>query len=195
MVGPSDMENTVPPVFQVHWSLVPPEEAGGFTSSDCQLLAIWPAPANHDVCFENAGFDLFADNDDGWDRAAEELLRRVIENLSQLGALKLMSEPLRENPPWYLRPFRAGEELVLLEQALLPMQDDSLPMFHARFGDHGAALRTGSGHFLLWINLPDTGLNVSEFVRRTAEPWPVHETGLRWPALLPGQVSGGHASG
>lgn len=62
------------PRFQVHWSLVCQNEAGGLVPRDCRLLAIWPAPVNHDVCFKEAGFSLFGDNDADWDQAAERLL-------------------------------------------------------------------------------------------------------------------------
>ena len=103
---------------------------------DCRLLAIWPAPVNHDVCFKEAGFSLFGDNDADWDQAAERLLARVVGILSRHGAPKLVSKPLRDNLPWYLRPFRAARELPLIEQALLPMRLDFLPQFHARFGEN-----------------------------------------------------------
>jgi hypothetical protein len=171
--------------FQVHWSPVPSEEAGELASPGCRLLAIWPVPVNHDACFAEAGFTLFGDNDETWDRAAEDLLRRVIENLSRFGAVKQVSPRLRDNPPWYLRLFRAGRELPLQQQALFPMHWDSLPLFHARFGDGGAALWTGNGHFLLWVSLPDSGPDAAEFVAMAAQPWPVVETRLRWAALLP----------
>lgn len=154
-------------------------------SPDCRLLAIWPAPVNHDACFAEAGFTLFGDNDEAWDQAAENVLSRVIAALSRFGAARLVSTPLRDQPPWYLRPFRAGRELPLRQQALWPMQWDSLPPFHACFGKGGATLRTGNGHFLLWVNLPDGAPASSEFVTTVAEPWPVVETGLRWRALLP----------
>lgn len=140
---------------------------------------------NHDACFEAAGFTLFGDNDDDWDRAAEDVLRQVIERLSELGASKLVSDPLKDHAPWYLRLFRTGEELPFLQQTLLPMQDDPLPGFHAQFGRDGAALQTGSGHFLLWITLPETRPNPSEFVRSVAERWEVVESRLRWSPLLP----------
>ena len=175
----------VPPAFQIHWSLVPAGEAASLASPGCRLLAVWPAPVNHDACFTAAGFTLFGDNDEEWDRSAERLLWRVIEDLSRSGAVRLVSAPLKRNPPWYLRLFQAGRELPLLQQALLPMQWDSLPPFHVRFGDDGVALRTGSGHFLLWISLPDNE-PISEFMERIAEPWAVVETRLRWGALLPG---------
>jgi hypothetical protein len=176
---------STPPTFQIHWSPVPSEDAGGLASPDCRLLAIWPAPVNHDVCFEEAGFTLFGDNDEEWDNAAEEVLRRVIENLSRFGAVKHVSKPLRDNPPWYLRLFQTSRELPLQQQALWPTHSDSLPTFHARFGDSGAALWTGNGHFLLWIRLPDVGPDAAEFVRTIAEPWTIVETRLRWAALLP----------
>lgn len=173
------------PSFQIHWSLVAPNDAEGLVSRDCRLLAIWPAPVNHDVCFEHAGFTLFGDNDADWDRAAEGLLERVLEKLRRYGDPNLVSTPLRDNPPWYLRPFRAGRQLPMLEQALLPMHLDDLPEYHARFGERGAALRTGSGHFLLWVALPDAEKQILEFVKEVAKPWPIHETELRWVILLP----------
>jgi hypothetical protein len=179
------MPASPPPAFQVHWSLVPQDEAGDLVPRDCRLLAIWPAPVNHDVCFKEAGFSLFGDNDAAWDQAAERLLGRVLEILSRYGHPKLVGKQLRDNPPWYLFPFRAIRELPLLEQALLSMHLDSLPQFHTRFGEGGAALRTGSGHFLLWITLPDGGEQAFDIVREAAEPWPICGTALRWAILLP----------
>ena len=173
------------PTFQIHWCIVPPDEAAGLVSTRVRLLALWPAPVNPDLCFETAGFTLFGDNDEDWDHAAEELLQRVIERLCRFGAVKLLSRPLLNSPPWYLRPFRAERELTLHEQALLPMQYDSLPAFHALFGDGGVALRTGDGHFLLWIGLPEEESEASEFVGDVAGPWPMFETPLRCQALLP----------
>ena len=49
--------------FQIHWSLVPATEAMDLAPPGHRLLAIWPAPVNHDVCFKAAGFTLFGDND------------------------------------------------------------------------------------------------------------------------------------
>lgn len=155
------------------------------TSPDCRLLAVWPAPVNHDVCFKEAGFTLFGDNDEDWDKAAEDLLRRVLDSLSRFGTEKYLSEPLKNNPPWYLRLFRPAQKLPLQQQALLPMHWDSLSSCHVQFGNNGAALWTGNGHFLLWISLPNAGPDASEFVKSIAGPWPVVETKLRWAILLP----------
>jgi hypothetical protein len=179
------MTASLPPAFQIHWSPVPSNDAGDLAPPGCRLLAIWPAPVNHDACFEAAGFTVFGDNDEDWDKAADEVLSRVIKTLSRLGAVNRISKPLREQPPWYLRLFRTGQDLPLQQQALLPMQWDSLPLFHARFGDRGAALRTGNGHFLLWVSLPDDGPDAANFVNSVAGAWPIVETGLRWAALLP----------
>lgn len=173
-------------MFQVHWSPIPSEDAKTLTSAGSHLLAIWPAPVAYDVCFKEAGFTLFGDNDDEWDRAAEKLLCRVIENLSHLGAVDLVSKPLKASPPWYLRPFQARRQLPLRKQALLPMSWDSLPQFHAQFGNDGAALRTSGGHFLLWVSLPEVGPGPAEFVKSVAMPWPTVQTTLRWSILLPG---------
>jgi hypothetical protein len=179
------MSPACPSEFHVHWSPVPAGEAADLPPPGCRLLAVWPAPVNHDACFQAAGFTLFGDNDETWDQAAENLLHRVLAHLSRLGAPTLASPALRDDPPWYLRPFRTGQELPLPQQALLPMLDDALPGFHAHFGREGAALRTGSGHFLLWISLPDNGSDPAGFVRTIAAPWKVVETALRWAPLLP----------
>ena len=173
------------PAFQIHWSVVPSDDAGELAPPDCQLLAVWPAPVNHDACFEAAGFTLFGDNDEEWDRAAEDVLARVIVHLSLSGTSRLVSAPLRDDQPWYLRPFRTGRELPLFQQALSPMLEDSLPWFHAQFGRDGAALRTGGGHFLLWITLPIGGKSPPEFVQAVTQRWEVVETCLRWNILLP----------
>ncbi len=129
---------------------------------------------------------MFADNDAAWDHAAQGLLARVINNLSLIGAPRLVSLPLRDEPPWYKRVLQSSRELPRLEQALWPMQEDSLPWFHARFGDGGTALRTGGGHFLLWITLPDSGPEPEQFARKVAQPSDIFETRLRWAPLLPG---------
>ena len=179
------MTASVPTAFQIHWSLVPAEDAHALALPGCRLLAIWPAPVNHDVCFAEAGFTLFGDNDEVWDKAAEGVLQHVIESLSRFGAARQIGKPLRDNPPWYLRLFRTGRELPLQQQALWPMHWDSLPAFHARFGDGGAELRTGNGHFLLWVSLPDAGSVAPEFVRDIAGPRTAIETKLRWAVLLP----------
>lgn len=177
-----------PPSFHIHWSSVLPGDVKGLASSDHQLFAVWPAPVNHDACFKEAGFTLFGDNDEDWDVAAEELLRRVIDDLSRFGPVRYLSEPLRNNPPWYLRLFRSSIELSLQQQALLPMHWDSLPLFNVQFGSSGAALWTGNGHFLLWVRLPRGGGGGAEFVNRIAGSWPVVETELRWNCLLPAGV-------
>lgn len=60
------------------------------------------------------------------------------------------------------------------------------------FGDsfgavlHLAARREAGGIAgLLWVTLPDSGLEALEFVKAVSEPYPIHETALRWAILLP----------
>ncbi|MBN9304867.1 MAG: hypothetical protein BGO82_10845 [Devosia sp. 67-54] len=171
--------------FEIHWSRVPAEDAAAL-APDGRLLAIWPAPVNHDACFAAAGFTLFGDTDAAWDEAADGLLQRVIDALAQFGAATLLSKPLTARTSWYRRLFAAPRALPLVEQARLPMHWDSLPPFHARFGDDGAALRTGDGHVLLWVQLPPSAPDAAAFVRSVSALWPLAETTLRWQALLPG---------
>lgn len=171
--------------FHIHWSVVDEPAAAAYTQPNCDLIALWPAPVNHDVCFAEAGFANFGDNDQDWDLAAEGLLRRVISKLTAHGAANLMSQQLREHLPWYLRLFRSAEPLPLLEQVLQPIHWDSLTHCHITFGEQGAALRTGNGHFLLWLTMPrHEASSPSNFVNEVAGSTPVTRTELKWQALL-----------
>jgi hypothetical protein len=162
-----------------------PEEAGSVAAPGHHLIAIWPSPVNHDACFEQAGFTEFGDNDEEWDAQAEELLRRVIAQLSRFGSPVLLSKPLPMRRPWY-QVFKSSPPQPLLQQALLPMHWDSLPSFRAVFSPSTAELRTGSGHFLLWVSVPTALLaEPRAFVAEVAAPWPIQQTQLRWHTLLP----------
>lgn len=183
------MSVSQPPTFQIHWSPVARQEAPGLALPNSQLLAVWPAPVNHDVCFEHAGFTLFADNDAAWDQDAETLLARVIEYLSPFGQAVLVSKPLLDDVPWYRRPFQTPRILSVHQQALLPMQCDCLPAFYALFGNRRAALRTSDEHFLMWINLPLSGPDTTQLIKSISGTWPVHQPQLRWHALIPSFIS------
>jgi hypothetical protein len=178
--------------FTVHWSLVPPAVAG--SDDRTALVAVWPAPVNPDVCFEAAGFTYFGDMDGAWERHADGVLERLMAELAAYGEPRLVSAPLRTRPGVARRLLGdTGETLPLAEQIQAPMHDDSLPDAVVAFGSGGVALRTGSGHVLYWITLPE--VEAEDFTVRAlpqvAGDHPLHETALEWRHLLPG--AGVHA--
>lgn len=173
-------------LLRVHWSPVEPRFAPAYAPDGHELLALWPAPVNLDECFMAAGFADFADHEQAWDDAAEALLERVLHELESHGPARLLSPPLCDHVPWYLRPFREARPAPLLQQALQPMHWDSLPHFRARFGPGEVTLRTGNGHFLLWLTVPSAPIALHEaMVARVAAPWPATRTVLDWSPLLP----------
>jgi hypothetical protein len=170
--------------FTLHWSAASPVEKAKTPREGLTLLALWPAPVNPDVCFEEAGFDDFGDNDLAWDAQASALLERLLATLQIYGPAQLVSQPLVNALPWYIQPFKTPIAKTLREQIELPMQWDSLPPCQVVFGSSGAALRTGRGHYLFWVTLPETDkAAIEKFVACVAADVLVTQTCLNWARL------------
>ena len=179
--------------FRVHWSRVAPPLAAGHVPAAAALLAVWPSPANPDACFRAAGFADFGDADEAWDRAAGRLLERVVDELRAFGEPRLRSPALRPRRGWRDRLFgRAAPPATLLDQLGMPLHRDELPDATVEFGADGASLRTGSGHFLLWITLPEEAVPpfVARVLPRIAAPHPLVRTDLAWEHLLSAAPTG-----
>jgi hypothetical protein len=171
--------------FTVHWSQVGGDAARRYASEGSMLFALWPSPVNHDVCFGEAGFTAFADGDETWDAHANGLLTRLLAELSSYGQPHLVSKPAERHRPWYRRPFSTPESFDLREQIELPIQWDELPDCVVAFGESGVSLRTGSGHHIFWIVLPQReGSAFASMVDRVAASHPVVRTELRWESLV-----------
>lgn len=173
--------------FSVHWDWVEEPLPQVLALAPLHLLAVWPAPVNPDACFEAAGFTDFEDQDSAWDSEAEALLHRVVNHLSQLGTPSLHPPPQAPPVPWFRRFFtRKPRELSLMEAVELPLHWDSLPMARIDFGAHGVSLRTGQGHFLLWVTLPTAARQTAEsLLQAAAARHPVRRTHLHWRHLVP----------
>jgi len=171
--------------FTVHYSQVGGDVARRYASEGSLLFALWPSPVNHDVCFREAGFTDFADGDETWDAHADGLLTRLLAELSSYGQPHLVSKVAERHQPWYRRPFSTPESFDLREQIELPIQWDELPDCVVAFGESGVSLRTGSGHHIFWIVLPQReGSAFASMVDRVAASHPVVRTELRWESLV-----------
>jgi hypothetical protein len=164
--------------FTVHWSPVPGAEEGK------ALFALWPSPVDHDACFREAGFTDLGDTDEYWDANADGLLTCLLEALSRYGSSHLMSKPVEKYQSWYTRLFSKGEVFDLRGQILLPIQRDELPDCVVGFGESDVSLRTGGGHHLFWITMPNSeAASFPKLVQQVAASHPVARTELRWECL------------
>ncbi|MDB6031292.1 MAG: hypothetical protein JWM16_1630 [Verrucomicrobiales bacterium] len=171
---PHDMEP-----FRILWSPVPGAAPG------MEMFALWPSPVNDDVCFREAGFTDFGDGDENWEGNANDVLTRLLDDLSRYGPAHLVSAPVERHQPWYCRLFGNPEVYDLREQIELPMEWDELPDCIVAFGVAGATLRTGSGHHIFWITVPwADAASFPRLVERVAASHPIVRTGLRWEYLL-----------
>ncbi len=171
--------------MRVYWARV-----GGASAPDDGagriLGALWPAPVNLDACFEAAGETDFGDADLAWDEAAEELTRRLVAELSRYGAPRLLSEPVLNRGPWFLRPFRKPPAVDLVEQLQLAAHWDSLPPCRVAFGGSGVAVETGAGHQIYWLSLPaDAADDLESLAARIAGDAPLARKDLAWEHLRP----------
>jgi hypothetical protein len=165
--------------FTIHWSRVPKSD------ENMALFALWPSPVNHDVCFQQAGFTVFGDGDESWDTDAEGLLTRLLEVLSGYGVPQQTSKPAEKHRPWYRRPFSKPGILDFREQVELPLRWDDMPDCVARFGTSGVSLRTGRGHHIFWITMPDSeAASFPSIVARVAASHPIVQTDLKWEYLV-----------
>jgi hypothetical protein len=174
--------------FTLHWSPVRSTDARAQVPAGLSLFALWPAPVNADACFTAAGFTDFGDADADWEREADRVLDRLLEQLATFGTPELRSVPITPRERVISRLFRPVEPLPLRAQVELPMQWDSLPACVLAFGDRGVTLRTGHGHHLFWITLPDAGdpdaADAPTVIVQAAGSSPLLRTALDWQYLL-----------
>jgi hypothetical protein len=180
------------PPIRIHWSTVDPSLTPSLAPGDVRLVAVWPAPVNDDACFRQAGFTDFADADEAWDREADAFLQRAVDELSRYGPPRIR-EAAQPRRSWRQRLFGVRAPVPdLLETIRAPTDWDHLPDAVIDFGAAGATLRTGGGHLLLWITLPDAEMDafVADSMPRIAAPHPLIRTDLAWEHLLPAALSG-----
>jgi hypothetical protein len=179
-------------VFRIHWSTVDPRLTPRLAHGDGRLVPVWPAPVNDDACFRAAGFTDFADADEAWDREADRFLQRLVDELSRFGPprIRQAAEPRRS---WWQRLFGARSRAPdMLETIRAPADWDHLPDTVVEFGASPVTLRTGGGHLLLWLTIPDSEMDafVTDTLPGIAAPHPLVRTDLAWEHLLPAALRG-----
>jgi hypothetical protein len=172
-------------IESIHWGSIGVRCCHGEPGS---LFALWPGPVDHDLCFESAGFDRFADSDEAWDADFESILQGVLATLGSYGnpvvtgdrpvwKQSLVARLLRERAP----------ELGLPEQLALVSRDDQFGPCRLDFGlPVRAAIYVSDGHPIVWIWLHQTVASAWQSDLRTfAGGRNAIETTLRWDHLLP----------
>jgi hypothetical protein len=141
-----------------------------------RLWALWPSPVDHDLCFGQAGFSDFDDNDDAWHTAFAELINDL------LAALHAYGRPLLNAGSEY--PIERGRRRETLQEALLAAaSDDNFRPCTVSFGSPPRALvRTSDGHPILWIAL-ETGA-FDQLLALADHYGGAHKLELDWSKLL-----------
>lgn len=164
-----------------YWSLPDPTHITYPLAAGQQWLAIWPSPVNPDMCFEAAGWREFGDQDAAWEVDAAAFQARLLTALeAQFGAPQLLNTPLRSARKWWSR--QPAPPLALSEQVSLPMAWDHLPDCLLTFGTAGVSLRTGNGHHLYWLTLPQA-IEPTAWLSAVAGDFPLRRGEMRWAAL------------
>jgi hypothetical protein len=171
--------------FTIHWAPVTGAAADRFAAEKLRLLALWPAPVNDDKCFREAGFTEFGDADEQWEKHAGEMLTRLMADLAVHGTPRLLCQPVEKRRPWYGRLFSQPQYYDLREHLELSLRWDNIPDCVVGFGESEAQLRTGKGHHIFWITLPQrAGDLFGEVVPRIAGSHPFKRTDLHWECLI-----------
>lgn len=178
-----------PEIRRLHWSSVPDHLVREWSFAGGSSFAVWPAPVDHDACFENAGFRDFADTDEAWDKEFAGLLDKLLVVLNQAGRPIIRQSQQAEKAETLVgRVARIARRKAkatpsLSECVLLPARDDQFTACILDFGDPAEVrLRTSGGHPILWLCLTRQQ-NIDRILRELKADTPVQETVLDWAHL------------
>jgi len=166
----------------VYWSQVPDEAAPRLARAGKRLFALWPGPVDPGSCLEAAGCRDAAVSDERWELDAEAMLTRLLGELTRFGTPHLVSEPYPVGPWW--RGFFRPRPVDVRAQLELLLRLDGLEDCTVGFGEAGVTLRTGGGHHLFWVSLPEgEAVAFPAILAGTAALHPVARADLDWGHL------------
>ena len=173
-----------PAIRALHWSAIPDADAPVWMKRGCELYAIWPAPVNHDACFENAGFHDFADTDDTWYAEFATILQAMIDQLETLGQ-STIRQGIKFRRPLLAQLCKPAKDPALLDQLIASTFDDNFPACIITFGTPPiATLRTGEGHEIIWLMVEaHAHVDVEALAAHATEGRPLYQTNLTWALL------------
>ena len=154
----------VPTIKRLHWAEARKPGAG-------ERYAVWPEPVDHDVCLQRAGFSVFADTDEAWERDFSALITNLVSSLEAHGTARLAG--VTDQPTGSLR---LRKEESVCDALLNAASDDQLPACYVEFGPAGTAMLCATdGHPIIWVTLPP-GESIGQLLREASEGWPVERT-------------------
>ena len=180
-------------IKKVHWDVVEKDDVKSV------VLMIWPAPLEHDACFQRAGFTDFADTDAEWEKDFRDLVERLVSKLCEYGDVTVVNEiesysgfldivPVEEDEESEKTCFLRGmfreqrPRYSLIDQIII--STEHINHYYARdydfrviFGD--VRLKTGYEHTLFKISLSDKS-RVGEIVDFAAGDKDTEEKHLDW---------------
>lgn len=135
---------------------------------DFVTTAIWPAPVDHDRCFEAAGFQDFADSDATWEGELHTMIEALVLEFSTWGSPKVKGGEVS-----------VAEVCLALERSV---ESDGIPELLIEFGP--IEVRSGEGHPIFWVKAPNSeDFNHDLLLRKLAGGRRVDQVQLDWKAL------------
>jgi hypothetical protein len=174
-------------IERIHWGRI---GVRCFLDEPGDLFAVWPEPVDADGCFEEAGFNGFADSDESWDAEFETILQGVLATFQAHGSPIVTGDPpvlsLLDRLDALLFRKRVPELRLSQWLALVTSNDNFTP---CRV-DFGAPVRASvfvsDGHPIVWIWLHESVSSVwQDHLNTLAAGRNIIETTLRWDRLLP----------
>lgn len=141
---------------------------------DFVTTAIWPAPVDHDQCFEAAGFKDFADSDETWEDELNAMIEALVLEFSAWGSPNARGGEFK------------GEKSISVAEACLAIEKsvalDELASLFIEFGP--IQVRSGHGHPIFWVKAPNSEeFNHDLLLRKLAGGRRVDQVQLDWKAL------------
>ena len=180
------MFNHIKAIFWYHLN-----QQNDWPDQSIDLYAIWPGPIDSDVCFQNAGFNYFADTTDDWNKEYALLGSLIFNQLYRIGPVSLA----RPQKPYknrferrFVRDVYSGlNSFPELEMLLISASDDRYGPVQCDFGSPAkASMIASDGHPIFWLKIDKhESHQFAEWVFSLAQYAPLQNKALNWSFLFP----------